>query len=149
MKIIEFITKIIKIIFDLIKSILTSSMIFILIAMILIFSSDYIMNNKIKLIMEIISFGLFGIYFMYETYTDIISKKYTTYKYIVFTDIVVLFGFATVCYLNYKHYINIDDLFTSKLRIGKAFIVISISELINRYLKNEKFLIENKEYEKR
>jgi hypothetical protein len=79
---------------------------------------QFIALSKIKSIVEVISFVLFGIYFIYEAYKDITKNRnlFTTYKSIILTDIVALIAVTVLCYLQYKRYDDIDALI---IRVSK------------------------------
>lgn len=132
--------KFIKLIIQIIKSILTSSLLVLLIAMLLISFKDFITNRDIKTLLEIISITLFGIYLIYETYKDITRHQHKTYKYIILTDMVVLIAYSFIIYLQYKHYDNIDALIIRESNIRVVFLIISFTIFVKEYLKNEKYL---------
>lgn len=77
---------IIKSIIEVIISILKSSMLLILIAMILIFTRDYITDDDLKRLIEGISLALFEVFYLYQAYKDLKDNQYITYKYIVLSD---------------------------------------------------------------
>ncbi len=132
--------KFIKFIIQTIKSIMTSSLLIIFIAMLLIFFQNHITNSDIKAIIEIISIALFGIYFIIEAYKDIAKHQYTTYIYIILTNLVVLLAFAFMCYLQYKHYDNIDSLIMKGSKIRWVSLIMTIAIFVKEYLKKEKYL---------
>lgn len=133
--------KLIKIIFETIKHIVTSSLLIILIVMLLLFIDSYITNSKINLIIEIICIVLFGIYFIYEGYKDITRNHFTTYKYIILSDIVTLIAFMVLCYLQYKRYVDTDDLVMRVSRMRWASVAITCTSFVRGSLKSDKFLI--------
>lgn len=132
--------KLIKIIFEVIKQIFTTSLFLLLIVMLLLFIDGYITNSEIKSIIEVMSIILVGIYFIYEAYKDIARKQYTTYKYIILTHIVALIAFMVLWYLQYKHYDDIDDLIMRVSGMRWAYLIIIGTIFVRGHLKNDKFL---------
>lgn len=118
-------------------------MLLILIAMILIFTRDYITDDDLKRLIEGISLALFEVFYLYQAYKDLKDNQYITYKYIVLSDIVVILIFTFMCYLNFKHYENTDAIITGHSYLRWSVVGIGIVDLIRTYLRNEKFIIYN------
>lgn len=115
-------------------------MLLILIAMILIFTRDYITDDDLKRLIEGISLALFEVFYLYQAYKDLKDNQYITYKYIVLSDIVVILIFTFVCYLNFKNYENTDAIITGHSYLRWSLVWIGIVDLIKNYLRNEKFI---------
>lgn len=131
---------ILKFLWGLIESIIKSSAILLLIAMILLLSSDSINKSDYRFLAEIIAIALFGVFYVYQVYADIKNKQYITYPYIIVADLVILLSFSLICYLNYKHYDSTDAIITGHSYIRWCVIMIGLVDLIRNKLKNEKYI---------
>lgn len=131
---------ILKFLWGLIESIIKSSAILLLIAMILLLSSDSINKSDYRFLAEVIAIALFGVFYVYQVYADIKNKQYITYPYIIVADLVILLSFSLICYLNYKHYDSTDAIITGHSYIRWCVIMIGLVDLIRNKLKSEKYI---------
>jgi hypothetical protein len=104
-----------------------------------------LVNNEISkknnVTVEIIVGILFFISFFIELYLDIKSKRYTTFIFIIISDIVKIAALMVLLYYYFHHYdiINMDYRWKRNIIMHKSGFWLVIMESVKRLFESQRF----------
>lgn len=65
---------------------------------------DRIPNERIKFILSIVFLSILFIFMLYECYKDVINKHYSTTKFILLSDLIIIFLYIVFMILVIKNF---------------------------------------------
>lgn len=103
---------------------------------------ELIPSKEAKSIVIIILSILVFIDIIFDIYSDITKKQFTTTVYIVLTDIIEIVAFAVLCYLSFTSYdaANVEVLFKRIYAHEMAVIFFLCAILIRNFLRSQRFM---------
>lgn len=103
---------------------------------------DRIPNERIKFIFSIVFFSILFIFILYEFYKDVINNHYSTTKFILLSDLIIIFLYIVFVILVIKNFNKILSL-NFKLNLDNIILIPLPIIIIRHYLKSKRFKNKN------